>query len=283
MDSKAASGTGLSCRVRSGRLDSGRDSEQVCRSRQSQGRTGRFNASWRRIRVPAQGLRFRRERGGGLGTMKMLGPRARCSLSGRMRSTLQQLVVVLTIFGLSLMQVAVAEAQQSPFIVSLKSGVTRTSHSLSKYAWYNEIQLEKELAVVGLIATSGALYGGFWADGVDEHTYVCRGCVTYSTKSYMAGARVYLNPYANPLAVFFGLTYQSVHQELVASSPFSHVEPQWKNRLHQFTSFEAGLRSVISLADRFAVSSEVHNFWSLKKGKNFGFQPSVKLGVSFEL
>ena len=202
-------------------------------------------------------------------------------------TTIRQVMLTL---GFSMMLVTVAAAQPSPPVISVKSGVIQhLQHKIfsgesHQYAVYTEAQIERRLATIynGLIVTSGALYVGYWDDGISKTTKIpCSDCTIYSYRSYTVGMRFYANPYAFPLDLFTGLSYHFLHADYVGGAGVDgRPAPHYRNR---FGAWEAGIRLVIPVADRLAVNGEFQTYISRYNSNRFGPRQSVKLGVSYPL
>ncbi len=203
-------------------------------------------------------------------------------------TTMRQRAAMLTL-GFSMMLVTVAAAQQSPPAISVKSGIIQhLQHKIfsgdsHQYAVYTEAQIERRLATIynGLIVTSGALYVGYWDDGISKTTKIpCYDCTIYSYRSYTVGMRFYANPYAFPLDLFTGLSYHFAHANFVKGLDLPGRRVEFWNGLG---TMETGIRLVIPVADHLAVNVEFQAYMHLSNHKRLGTRKSVKLGVSYPL
>ena len=225
-----------------------------------------------------------------------------------MQTSIRQLSTILALV-FSLVLVGASAAQPSPLTISAKSGAAWISPQGGlgitkppRYALYAEVQFERRLVTIlndvdsfnGHIGISGALYGGYWNDGVSYNAHIiCRDCSgsLHSYRSYVAGMRVYANPSPFPLRLanpFMGLSYHFVHGNYLGSYDSDHVPGNFTRNDDQFNfgAFEAGLRLVLPVTNRLIVVGEAQRYLGhfLKPGtRRVKGRKSVTLGFSISL
>ncbi len=216
----------------------------------------------------------------------MRGSQGSCLRHTGFKTNAMRLIVAILISALGL-PIAVV-AQPSPLTISIKSGAMlpiprewpHMFPKLSQHAFYAEVQLEKELVTVLSssepvnrdIAISGAFYVGYWSGGQGKKVrpYRCfaipcsRTLHTYN--SFMAGARVFLNPSPVPLKFvnpFIGLSYHLVNATYVGSTGCCGTgSPDFPRRDFRYVygAVEVGGRLTVPVGGRVAVTFEAQRY-----------------------
>jgi len=209
----------------------------------------------------------------------------------RMKTLLSAIVGVT-----SLLPIGKESIAQSSFpIITVKAGLIRNLQEnprgvLNQYSFNPEIQLEGKFAhsANDSISFSGAIYLGYWDDGVFGASSICIDCFHYSYRSYIIGARLGLlleiAPII-PIGFWFGFAHHFIKADYVGG--FDFVGNIGRDFKESSNTVEAVVYIPLRLRDNISIIVEYQQFFSLGKNSNFPFsrmnRRAIKLGIAFSI
>ena len=189
-------------------------------------------------------------------------------------------------------------AQPARLNVSVQGGVIRNfqyeGRGLPLFAFYREVQIaSRPFPLARGIFLQGGPHLGHWDDGIYENKGLYQGCATYSHRSRIAGARLYVIPTQISfvsLSLSGGLSWHFISGDY-AGPPPSECErvlvlgTHWgENYPDRLKTLEVGLRVAVPLGNRLAVTTEVQKYVHVpveERNPHTKNRFVYKLGLSF--